>query len=45
MLLLLGKGHFSVKIMNDFYVSNECITDQPTDQRTEPTIKMRGRIL
>ena len=38
----------SVEKMFDFDVSNECVTnqqtDQPTDRRTQPIIEMRGRI-
>ena len=30
--------------MLDFDVFNECVTNQPTDQRTQPIIEMRGRI-
>ena len=42
-----GLGPLSLEKMHEFDVFNECVTrptDQPTNQRTEPIIEMRGRI-
>ena len=39
-----AQNHVTVEEMHDFDVFNECVTDRPTDQRTQPIIEMRGRI-
>ena len=44
MLLLLSWYKFSDEKMQDSDAFYECVTDQSTDQRTQPITEMRGRI-
>ena len=44
MLLLLSWYEFSDEKMQDSDAFYQCVTDRPTDQRTQPIIEMRGRI-